>query len=98
MNTDKTTLVSEIQRLAQVFATSDTVRKLDTKDEPGSWRLAYALVEIRHSLARLETLMMSTLDAANEANYVDDCLHEIGEELRHVLYHVRDSGYFDYLL
>lgn len=98
MSTENKVLVGEIQRLAQVLAASDMVKRLDTRDEPGAWRLAYALVEIRHSFARLDASIMPALEAANESIHVDNSLHEIGEELRHVLYHIKDSGYFDYLL
>src|SRR5260370_3005136 len=83
--------------LADVLAASNAVRRLDRKDEPGAWRVAYALTEINESAANLMKELMPKLAKATDGASVDAALNEIGEQLRHVLYHVKDSGFFDYL-
>lgn len=42
--------------------------------------------------------LLGELEAAQSANDLEDLLHGIGEELRHIEYHIRDMAYFDYVL
>ncbi len=48
--------------------------------------------------AKLQQELMPKLTIAKDSDSVDGVSTDIGEELRHVLYHVKDSGLFDYLL
>src|SRR5260370_31839260 len=81
-------------KLADVLAASNAVRRLDRKDEPGAWRVAYALTEINESAANLREELMPKLAKAPDVANVDAALNDIAVQLRHVLYHLNDSGFF----
>lgn len=88
----------ETAALGEKLQVLPQVRALDSADEPGGWQLAYALTEIDDSLSRIRDLVtrIRTSEEGN-AEAVQSRLIEIGVELRHIMQHVKDSKFYDYL-
>jgi len=90
--------VDEVKDLAAVLETMLTVRKFDTAGEPASWNLAHGLSDIEESCRTItERLLPALVDSSGGPGEVHEILLDIGEELRHVLYHVRDMPFYGYL-
>ncbi|MBM3489103.1 MAG: hypothetical protein FJX68_01425 [Alphaproteobacteria bacterium] len=91
-------LISDPQALERLLATLSKyacVRRFDEPDEPEAARLTHAFADIEDSLVRLQHVHLpNILAGALTEQEMADLLTEIGEEFRHILYHVRDTRYF----
>jgi hypothetical protein len=65
-----------------------------TPDEPVEWETSYTVCEIMRSLRKIEKEYLPALISAVDRDRANDALHELREELRHVIYHINDSTYF----
>ena len=87
------------QQLADRLARLKTVSQFDQPGEPQSATLAHTLMDLEESFRKfLQTLLPKLLDRSLSADQINDVLLDIGEELRHVLYHIRDPEFFGYLI
>ena len=88
----------KITALSQRLATSSKVRRYDDSSEPQSWTLAYTFSELEESFRKFTEVQLPKLfsERLNEEQ-IDDLLHEIGEEFRHILYHIKDPKFYEYL-
>jgi hypothetical protein len=85
--------------LASIFARVPSVTRYDEDERPEAWVLAHALSDIQQSCIRLVDEHFPALQQqVVEASDVRESLAEIAQELRHVLYHVRDSRFLAYLI
>jgi hypothetical protein len=89
--------VDDVRRLADMLARCPDVSRHDADDEPQGWTLASAFQEIEGSsrsfvddLHRLTTEQLTP-------DQTFELLVEIGEEFRHVLYHVKETAFYAYL-
>jgi len=83
-----------IERLSSIRA----VAQFDKPGETQAETLVHALMDLEQSFrAILEIHLPNLLDPSLSSEQINDVLLEIGEELRHVLYHVKDAEYFGYL-
>jgi hypothetical protein len=94
--------MDQTERLADIFLRSDVLREFVVRRGNGSakedaWEIATGLTDILESADRLRELAASL--AAPDANRIDveDVLHAIGEEYRHILYHIQTTKYFGYV-
>ncbi len=87
----------EIALLARLLEVSAQVRRFDTSDEPEAWALAHFLVDVSESMAKIQGSLIPSLVSQDDAQGIDDTLHDIGEELRHLLYHLISSRFYAYL-
>lgn len=85
-------------RLAAVLAKLPSVRQFDLPDEPQAWTMVYSLTDIEESCAVLLDTLLPKLLKQNSPKQAEETLWEIGEELRHILYHIRDMRYFESLV
>lgn len=93
-NSEETKLV---QLLYKILKDNKKVAQFDSKNEPGGWRLAYSLSEIEKSCSTFYNKLLPKLKATDKQEDIENILHEIGEEFRHLLYHIEDSKYYSYL-
>lgn len=81
-------------RLAKIHSVS----QFDLPGEPQGGTIAHALSDFEDSFSVvLDELLPKLLDETKSAKELDDLLLDIGEELRHILYHIQDTRYFGYL-
>jgi hypothetical protein len=84
--------------LADRLSTVSSVSRFDLPGEPQGSTIAHALLDLEDSFSVvLNELLPKLLDETKSSEEVDELLLDIGEELRHILYHIRDARYFAYL-
>lgn len=85
-------------RLVERLSKIDAVSRFDRRDEPQSATLVHALTDMEKSFREiLDTLLPRLVDEAADSDQIEDALLEIGEELRHIHYHLKDPEFFGYL-
>lgn len=88
----------DVKKLANRLAKCPQVQALDDAKEKEAWTLAHSFSDIEESLvALLEGQLPRLVEHELEPSEVHDLLLEIGEELRHVLYHIKDPKFYKYL-
>jgi hypothetical protein len=76
-----------------------SVTRFDRAGEPQATTLAHSLADLEESFREvLENLLPRLVDSNLDSGQLNDVLLDIGEELRHIHYHIRDPKFFDYLL
>jgi hypothetical protein len=71
--------------------------RFDTADGEEALTLAYSLGDIEESATLALQLIHKLVKEGHTAEEIDEILHQLGEEFRHILYHLRDPRYFGYL-
>jgi len=90
--------VSKLKALSDRLSQSEKVTNYDKPDEPESWTIAIALKDIEESFIRVfDDHLPSLLNDDLPKSMVNDRLHAIGEEFRHIIYHIKDCKYYEYL-
>jgi hypothetical protein len=91
--------VTEVKHLAEILSQCKSVARFDTDEEKQAWTLAHCFSDLEASFrAILEQHLPALISDSSLSQDVEDRLHDIGEELRHILYHIRDPRYYRYLL
>lgn len=87
-----------ITRLVETLKRCPAISRLstDSKSEPEA--LAHAVADIGSTAEKMQTEIIPKLLSSPGAPEVEDLLHQLREELRHVLYHIKDTEYFSVLL
>ncbi len=84
--------------IARHLGSLPTVNQYDLPDEPQSHTIAHGLVDIGASCQKIVDRHIPRLLAEScPAEDALDALHDIGEELRHILYHARDMKFYGYV-
>lgn len=89
---------NKVSGLAKNLCKSGLINSFDDKNEKESDRLAISLVDMEESFGEIKMAVQKLMLPGIWEEYVDDALVEVLEELRHIIYHVRDSMYFNGLL
>lgn len=89
---------AEINRLAQILVALKSVNRFDTNEEIEGGTLAHAFSDLETAFRRflLDLLPRLTAENVSEAD-ATKVLHEIGEEFRHIDYHLHDPKFYEYL-
>jgi hypothetical protein len=86
------------KRLAENLARCEEVTKFDRGQDQEAWTLAHAFADLEESFRKLlENYFPKLLAPEIECGLIHDVLLDIGEELRHILYHIKDPRFFAYL-
>jgi hypothetical protein len=97
-NQQKLLTARRAKDLADRLAKVPSVSQFDLADEPQGSTIAHALSDLEDSFSVvLNELLPKLLDETKSPDELDELLLDVGEELRHVLYHIRDTRYFGYL-
>jgi len=84
--------------LQKILSKCEKVNNYDTGKAKESDILSYSLTELNESFRRfIEELFPQLIHKDLEEEEIYNLLHEIGEEFRHILYHIKDSNYYNYL-
>ena len=81
-------------KLAKVPGLSKNDR---SEKEPESSTLAYTFSELEESFSLFVDDLLPRLVNADSEDEASNLLHDIGEEFRHILYHINDTRYYNYL-
>jgi hypothetical protein len=83
------------QRLRNVPA----VARLDAPNEPQASTIAYSLAELERSFREVvNNQLPRLLDQTLGERQLYETLLDIGEEFRHILYHLKDAAFYSYLV
>lgn len=64
-----------------------------------AWEIGTGLADIKESTTRLfDDLIPALLHADPASAEVENLLHEIGEEYRHILYHITNTRFFSHVV
>ena len=86
------------QKLAGILNACPQVTRHDTADEKEAWTLAHAFLDLEQSFEAFTHELLPKLEGNSlSPAEISDVLHVIGEEFRHILYHIGDPNTFDYL-
>jgi hypothetical protein len=87
------------RRLTERLARLKAVSQFDQPGEPQAATLAHSLTDLEKSFREiLDALLPKLLNESLDSDQLNEVLLDIGEELRHVLYHIRDPKFFGYLI
>ena len=88
----------ELKALAERLNRCEQVTRYDTAAEKQAWVLAHTLLDLAESFRTfLDEQLPQLRDERLSCDELHDVLIEIGEEFRHILYHVRDPEFYAYL-
>lgn len=90
--------LENVEKLAEILSHSKDVTKYDDADNKEAWTIAQGFSDIEESFQRLLNLLPKLLDDKITDSEINDLLLDIGEEFRHILYHIKDMRYYDYLI
>jgi hypothetical protein len=91
--------MTEVKRLAETLSQCESVARFDTDEESEAWTLAHCFSHLEASFRTiLEQHLPALISERLTQQDVEDRLLDIGEEFRHILYHLRDPRYYRYLL
>lgn len=87
-----------VKRLAERLSQCESVSKFDHGAEKEAWTLAHSFQDIEQSLRSfLDKLLPKLCDERLSESEIHEVLLEIGEEFRHVIYHIKDPKFYRYL-
>ena len=86
----------EIKVLANLLEQCKKVKKLNMANHKESWALAHAFSDLEESFEKFLQNLLPKLIKSNPKE-ICDILLEIGEEFRHIEYHIRDLKFYRYL-
>jgi len=90
--------VEKLNVISENLRRSKKVNSFDSSHEKEADVLAYSLLDIAESSHLVLNKLLPKLVSDNVSEeVVDETLLDIGEELRHILYHIRDPKFYAYL-
>ena len=89
---------ADINKLAHTLISLTRVSRFDTDEEIEGGSLAHAFSDLESAFRKflLELLPRLTAENVSDAE-ATNILHEIGEEFRHINYHLHDPKFYEYL-
>ncbi len=87
------------KNLAEKLSQVEEVTRHDEGQHKEAWVITHAFADLESSFrAFLEDQLPKLMESDLEPSAVAGLLIDIGEELRHILYHLRDPKFYRYLL
>ncbi len=89
---------AELKQIAERLSLCQQVTRYDTADEKQAWTLAHNFLDLAESFRTfLNQQLPKVKDESLSCEQLNELLLEIGEEFRHILYHLRDAEFYGYL-
>lgn len=86
------------QALERRLAECPAVKKLSGENWDEASTLVHSLADLEESFVKYANeLLPRLLAAGSDQDAIQDVLGDIGDELRHVLYHIQDPKFFRHL-
>lgn len=90
--------IQKLEILIKNLEKSEKVNSYDSEEEKESVRLAHAIIDMSESFKVISDTLAPKLSASNVTEEeVEDILFDIGEELRHIVYHIKDPKFYEYI-
>ena len=87
----------KLNKITDILSKSQKVNSFDD-DNRECEKLAHALLDIKESSEELTERLLPKLTAHNlTEDNIEEILLDIGEELRHILYHIKSTKFYEYL-
>jgi|GEM_PF-2441971 len=86
-----------LNELANTLSHSKRVSKFDSLSTKESEELAYTLLDIYESSKELVKLIKRLKNTDIQEDLINDILNDVGDELRHLIYHINDSKFYSYI-
>ena len=98
MRTRRLATAETVKLLAHRLSQCSEVTRFDLGQNREAWTIAHAFADLEESFTRFldEQLPQLVEQPLNEKD-MNELLMEIGEEFRHVLYHINDPAFYRYL-
>jgi hypothetical protein len=91
--------VERVIALERRLSSVPEVARFNSPDEPQGHTITHALSGWEDSFATvLDDLLPKLVSDNTPTDELNDILQQVGDELRHILYHIHDAKYFDYLI
>jgi len=91
--------MSEIITLTTILEKCEQVTRYSTKEENQAGTLAHGLIDMESSMRKIIEEHIPKLYNSNiDSEQIDDIILDIGEELRHILYHIKDTKVYNHLI
>jgi hypothetical protein len=90
--------LENVEKLAEILSRSKNVTRFDDNDNKEAWTIAYGFRDIEESFQEFLKLLHKLLDDKITDSEINDLLFDIGEEFRHILYHIKDIKLYDHLI
>ena len=83
-------------QLTDVLSRCEKVHRYDLPNEPQASTLAHAFLDLEVSFRRfIDQHLPALMRRGISEQEICDRLQDIGEELRHIVYHVRDMRFYE---
>lgn len=89
--------VEKLRIITRNLEKCERVTKHSTEEENQADTLANTLIDIEDALKKINEQIPKLYLNDLKSEEVDDLILELGEELRHILYHINDTRVYDYL-
>ncbi len=84
--------------LTQNLRKSEKINSFDSAEERESDTLAHSILDIEESCRTLLNHLFPKLESTSlSEEEINNLLLDIGEELRHISYHIKDPKFYEYL-
>lgn len=89
---------AKLKALADRLSRCPEVTRYDEGENREAWTISHAFADLEESFRKfLDDHLPKLMQDQAEASRTYDLLLEIGEELRHILYHLKDPRFYRYL-
>lgn len=88
----------KIELIVSTLKKSKQVTSLDRDNDIEAYNIAHALFDIEEAAKTITELRLKLESNTLGEMEINDVLTDIGDELRHILYHIKDMKYYDYLI
>ncbi len=89
--------IQRLRIIAENVRKSKSVNSFDTNLEREADTISHALLDMQESFKIIEDLICKLHSKDISGEDIDSILLEIGEELRHIMYHIQDTRFYNYL-
>ncbi len=92
--------VAKIRELSSRLSRLEDVSQYDAEDETQSWSMASGFAHLEDSFRLFTDDLLPRLVGGSELADAEvlDILTDIGEEFRHIVYHIEDLRFYRYLV
>ncbi len=89
--------IEKLKAVTHNLEKCERVTKYSTKEENQADTLANTLIDIEEATQKIKEHVSKLYLTELTKDEVDDLILDLGEEFRHVLYHINDTIVYDYL-